>query len=585
MERRLAAIMATDVVGYSRLIRADEEGTLKALQALRADLIDPKIAEHHGRIVKLMGDGMLVEFASVVDAVHAAVETQKVMTDHNADVPADKRIELRIGINLGDVVIDGDDIQGDGVNVAARLEGMAEPGGICVSGMVYEGVRDRIDVPFEDLGEQEVKNIDRPVQVWRWIADDEVAPAEPLGATEPLPLPDKPSIAVLPLTNMSGDPEQEYFSDGISEDITTALSRFHEITVIARNSSFTFKGQAVNVRKIARDLGVKYILEGSVRRAGNQVRVTVQLIDATIDKHIWAERYDRNLDDIFAVQDEITESIVAAVAPETQYAEMVSAYQKDAMDLTSWERIMRARWHLDKFTREDTESAEALLTQAIEDAPLVAQAHSTLAVCHVYKMLNAWCDDPDAELITASEAGRRAVALDANDANALAVMGLAALMAKEFDDCIDFLNRAVARNPSLASAYGFMAMVDGCMGKCEPALTAYGKAISLSPRDHTRLFWMAGKGIALYIDERYEEAVENAQIMMRVDPNYGASHRQLCAALAMLGRHEEAKQAMAQLRGRMPDLTIAKVAKMIPIMNAADNERWLDGLRKAGLPE
>ncbi len=584
MERRLAAILAADVVGYSRLMEADEEATLATLNAYR-EVIDKLVADHRGRVFGSAGDSVIAEFASPVEAVRCAVKIQQEIEARNANLPEDRRMRFRIGVNLGDVMAEGDNLFGDGVNIAARLEALCEGGGVALSGNVHEQVQGKLDERFEDAGEQEVKNIVRPIRIWRWSEKmTEKMPTSPPG-TEALPLPDKPSISVLPLTNMSGDPEQEYFSDGIAEDITTALSRFHELTVIARNTSFTFKGQAVNVREIARDLGVKYVLEGSVRRAGNRVRVSVQLIDATIDKHIWAERYDRDLDDIFAVQDEITESIVSAVAPETQHAEMVSAYRKDAMDLTSWERVMRARWHLDKFTREDTESAEALLTQAIESAPLMAQAHSTLAVCHVYKMLNAWCDDLVAEIVAAGEAGRRAVALDANDADALAVMGLAALMAREFDDCIDFLNRAVARNPNLANAYGFMATAYGCTGECERALTAYDKAVSLSPRDHTRLFWMSGKGIALYIDERYEETVENAQMMMRVDPSFGGSHRQLCAALAMLGRLEEAKQAMARLRDRMPDLTIAKVAKMIPIMNAADNERWLDGLRKAGLPE
>ena len=312
MERRLAAIMATDVVGYSRLIRADEEGTLAALKALRADLIDPKIAEHHGRIVKLMGDGMLVEFASIVDAVHAAVETQRAVTDHNTDVPVDKRIDLRIGINLGDVVIDGDDIQGDGVNVAARLESMAEPGGICISGMVFESVRDRMDVPFEDMGEQAVKNIDRPVRVWRWLAGDGVAPSEPFGATEPLPLPEKPSIAVLPFDNMSDDPDQEYFTDGMTEDIITDLSKISGLFVIARNSTFTYKGKPTKVKQVAKELGVRYVLEGSVRRVGNQVRINVQLIDATTGGHLWADRYDGTLDDVFAVQAEVARSVAAA---------------------------------------------------------------------------------------------------------------------------------------------------------------------------------------------------------------------------------------------------------------------------------
>ena len=292
MERRLAAIMATDVVGYSRLIRVDEEGTIAALQALRADLIDPKIAERHGRIVKLMGDGMLVEFASVVDAVNAAVETQQAVAERNSDLPKDKRIDFRIGINLGDVVIDGDDIQGDGVNVAARLEGMAEPGGIYVSGMVYEGVRDRMDVSFEDLGEREVKNIDRPVRVWRWNATVGATASVSAKANEPLPLPDKPTIAVLPFTNLSGDPEQEYFADGISEDIITGLSKNPDLFVISRNSTFTYKGKSVRVRDVSEDLGAQYVLEGSVRKAGQRIRVTAQLIDAASDRHLWAERYD-----------------------------------------------------------------------------------------------------------------------------------------------------------------------------------------------------------------------------------------------------------------------------------------------------
>ena len=305
MERRLAAIMVTDVVGYSRLIRSDEEGTLAALKALRTDLIDPKIAEHHGRVVKLMGDGMLAEFASAVDAVRAAVEAQRAVAERNADLPEDKRIAFRVGINLGDVVVDGDDIHGDGVNVAARLEGLAEAGGICISGGVYDQVRDRIDFPFEDLGEHQVKNIDRPVRVWRWVTDG-VAAAGTASADKPLPLPDKPSIAVLAFDNLSGDPDQEYFADGIAEDIITALSKFRWFFVIDRNSSFTYKGKSVDVKQVAEELGVRYVLEGSVRKAGSRVRISAQLIDAATGNHVWAERYDRELADIFDLQDEMT---------------------------------------------------------------------------------------------------------------------------------------------------------------------------------------------------------------------------------------------------------------------------------------
>ncbi len=328
MERRLAAILASDVVGYSRLIRADEEGTLAALKDLRAELIDPTLAEHNGRIVKLMGDGMLAEFASVVDAVRAAVETQRAVAERNADIQEEKRIEFRVGINLGDVVIDGDDIQGDGINVAARLEGMAEPGGICVSGMVYEGVRDRIDIPFVDMGEQEVKNIDRPVRVWRWIAEAEVTVSVSAEAEEPLALPDKPSIAVLPFTNMSGDPEQEYFADGIAEDIITALSYISGLFVVARNSTFAYKGCSSDVRRIARELGAGYLVEGSVRKAGHRVRITAQLIDGATGGHLWAERYDRDLEDIFALQDEVTGTIAARIEPELGAVERQRAERK-----------------------------------------------------------------------------------------------------------------------------------------------------------------------------------------------------------------------------------------------------------------
>ena len=321
MERRLSAILATDVVGYSWLIRADEEGTIVALKALRADLIDPKLREHNGRIVKLMGDGMLAEFQSVVDAVRAAVETQQAVADHNSGIPKDKRIEFRVGINLGDVVIDGDDIHGDGVNVATRIEGLAEPGGICVSGKVYEEVRDRTDFAFEDLGEQAVKNIDRPVRVWRWRPNTGVSVEGSAKSDRAIPLPDKPSIAVLPFDNMSGDPEQEYFVDGISEDIITALSCFHWLFVIARNSSFTYRGKSVDIRQVSRDLAVRYVLEGSIRKVGNRVRITAQLIDGSSGSHIWVDRYDRQLDDIFELQDEITARIAAAVEPVLYAAE------------------------------------------------------------------------------------------------------------------------------------------------------------------------------------------------------------------------------------------------------------------------
>jgi adenylate cyclase len=321
MERRLAAIVAADVVGYSRLIRSDEEGTLSALKTLRHDLMDPLIAQHGGRVVKLMGDGMLAEFASVVDAVRAAVGTQQAVAERNRGMPKETRIEFRVGVNMGDIVIDGDDIHGDGVNVAARLEGLAKPGGICVSGNVYEEVRDRTDLPFEDMGEREVKNIDRPVRVWQWVADGAAVTVDATKASKPLPLPDKASIAVLPLDNMSESRNYEYLADGITEDIITLLARIPGFFVIARNSTFSYKGQPHDIRQVGRELGVRYVVEGSLRPIGDRLRVTIQLIEAESGNHVWAERFDRAAADLFDVQDEITNAIVARLEPELTRAE------------------------------------------------------------------------------------------------------------------------------------------------------------------------------------------------------------------------------------------------------------------------
>jgi len=346
VERRLAAILAADVVGYSRLVREDEEGTIVTLQMLRRDLIDPRIDGHRGRIVKLMGDGILVEFASAVDAVACGAAVQREMTERNADTSQGRQIVFRVGVNLGDVIIDGDDIQGDGVNVAARLEALCQPGGMCISDAVYEQVRDRLDLNFENRGEQEVKNINRPIRVWEWL-EQGALPATPISRPgTPLPLPDKPSIAVLPFDNMSGDPEQEYFADGIAEDIITGLSRIRWFFVCARNSSFLYKGRSVDVKQVSRELGVRYVLEGSVRKSGSRARITAQLIDATTGNHLWAERYDRDLQDMFAIQDEITETVVATIEPQLYAAESDRSRRKNPENIDAWDMTVRAMRHL-----------------------------------------------------------------------------------------------------------------------------------------------------------------------------------------------------------------------------------------------
>jgi adenylate cyclase len=409
MERRLAAILTADVVGYSRLIRADEEGTIAALRALRANLIDPKIAAHRGRIVKLMGDGMLAEFASVVDAVHAAIEAQRSIIEHNAGLPEKKRIEFRVGINLGDVVIDGDDIQGDGINVAARLEGMAEPGGICVSGMVYEGVRDRIDALFEDMGEHEVKNIDRPVRMWRWVAGAAPSTATSLAFSTPLALPDKPSIAVLPFDNMSGDVEQEYFADGISEDIITSLSKLSGLLVIARNSSFAYKGKAINLQKVASELGVRYVLEGSVRKSGERVRISAQLIDRETGGHLWAERFDRDLTDIFAVQDEVTQEIVSAMAVKLTGDEKIRLPQSATDNLDAYDYFLRGREQFWLFSKEGIAQAGIMLRQAIKLDPNFAPSYTFLSHARIQDYVNHWHAENDHPLEEAFELASTAV--------------------------------------------------------------------------------------------------------------------------------------------------------------------------------
>jgi adenylate cyclase len=364
--RRLAAILAADVSGYSRLIGADEEGTLARLKAHRNDLIDPKIAEDGGRLVKTTGDGLLVEFASVVDALRCATEIQAAMTERNATVPADSRIEFRIGIHQGDIVVEDGDIFGDGVNIAARLEGLAEPGGICVSARVQEDATGKLDLAFDDIGEQQLKNISRPVRVFR-IAPKRVAQASVLSAA--LTLPDKPSLAVLPFTNMSADPEQEFFADGIAEDVITALSRYPSLFVIARNSSFTYKGRAVDIKQVGRELGVHYLLEGSLRKAGSRVRVTAQLVEAETGKHVWAERYDRDLADIFSVQDEITEAVTIAIAPAIADAELHRAMRKPPGSLDAWASYQRGLWHMSRASAEDNALAETFFQQAIDLDP------------------------------------------------------------------------------------------------------------------------------------------------------------------------------------------------------------------------
>ncbi len=587
MERRLAAIMAADVVGYSRLIRADEEGTLAALKALRADLIDPKLAERNGRIVKLMGDGMLAEFASVVEAVRTAVETQAAVAERNAGLPEDRRIAFRVGVNLGDVVIDGDDIHGDGVNIAARLEGLAEPGGICVSDKVYEEVRDRIDVAFEDLGEQEIKNIDRPVRVWRWLAGDGVAPTEPLGATELQPLPDKPSIAVLPFDNMSGDPEQEYFSDGIVEEITAALSRVRSFFVIARNSAFAYKKKPTDIREIAKELDVRYLLEGSVRRGGNVLRITAQLIRGADGGHIWADTYDGTLDDIFELQDAITSTIVGVIQPKIRNEEIHLSRRKPPSNLQAYDYVMQAFPHTWMLDRTDNQVAIALLGKAMVADPDYALAFALASWCEGQKSVYQWTEDIDVAKQKALSLARKAFSLDPNDPTVLTALSAAQAFAGEMESASENIRRALDIDPNSAWAWsrkGWLHYFDFHFD-FNAGVSAFENALRLSPLDPMNFNCFIGLGALQMAGEKYGEAIEFIQRGLRENPDALWAYRPLAICYARQGHKEEAKKCVDILQQEYPDLNIGTIMHANAVQDPAARQRYREGLILAGVPE
>ena len=580
MERRLAAILAADVVGYSRLIRADEEGTLAAFQALRSELVDPKIAAHRGRIVKAMGDGILVEFASVVDAVRAAGELQQAIAERNTGLPQAKRIVFRIGVNLGDVVIEGDDIHGDGVNVAARLEALAEPGGICVSGGVYEQIRDRIDLPFDDLGEQQVKNIDRPVRAWSWVAATKAVPQEPREHTTPVA---RPSIAVLPFANLSGDPEQEYFADGIAEDIITALSRIRQFFVIARNTTFTYKGKAVDVQAVARELGVRYVLEGSVRKSADRVRITAQLIDGVSGSHVWAERYDRELSDIFAVQDEITQTVVGTIEPELGRAEQDRARRKPPGSLDAWDLYQQGLWHIWRLTREENTEARRLFRRAIEVDPDFCAAYAYLVFALFEVVILGYAEDRGAAIDEMFSLARTALAIDDHDALAHWAMAGAYAVRNDSRSAIDSLQRAIELNPSFARAHERLADAYNLSGQPEAAIRCIETAIRLSPNDPHMWATMMVRALAALRLGNLEAAEHWARRSTRQAARAPMTYVVLLACLGHLDRISEAKEVRDELVEAFPDYDIAEYFQHSRYARSDFFEALLrDGLRKIG---
>jgi len=580
--RRLTAILAADVAGYSRLMGVDEEGTLAQLKAHRQALVDPKITEHRGRIVKTTGDGMLVEFASVVDALRCAVEVQRGMAERNAEVPEDKRIEFRVGINVGDIIIDGGDIYGDGVNVAARLEGLAEPGGICVSGRVQEDAEGKVEITFENAGEQQLKNIARPVRVYR-VRLTGAAPS----ARSALPLPDRPSIAVLPFQNMSGDPEQDYFADGIVEEIITALSHFRQLFVIARNSSFTYKDRAVDVKQVGRELGVRYVLEGSMRKSGTRVRITGQLIDTTTSAHLWADRFDGTLEDIFELQDKVAASVVAAIGPKLERAEIERSSRKPTGSLDAYDYYLRGMASLHQWrSRDACDRAIELSYKAIELDSDFATPYGIAALCFSWRKSNSWMVDREQEIEETARLIRRAAELGQDDAAALAFAGYALThVLADFDGGAALLDRALLLNPNMAVAWHLSGWVRDFRCEPEPAIKQLMQAIRLSPLDPELSGMHGGMALAHFLSSRYDEAVLCAEKGLHVLPNYHSGLRTLAASHGLLGQLEQAHQAVARLRQIDPALRVSTVKEVIPFRKPEALARYEEGLRKAGLPE
>jgi adenylate cyclase len=585
MERRLAAILSADMVSYSRHIREDEDGTIMALKDLRADLIDPKILEHNGRIVKLMGDGILVEFSSAVGAVLAATELQHAMVDQNAGKAEQKRIEFRIGINLGDVVIDGDDIQGDGVNIAARLEGLAEPGGICISGSVYDQVRDRLKLSFEDMGARQVKNIDRPISVWQWCSDQQgMVAITDVDVSRPVPgFGGRAAIAVLPFDNLSSDPEQEYFADGIAEDILTSLQAFRSFPVIARNSTFSYKGTSPDVRAVAKELGAGYVLEGSVRKAGNKVRITGQLINAD-GLHLWAGKYDRDLSDIFAVQDEITTAIVGAIAPEIDRADTILAARKRPTDMTAWDFLLQARAEAYKLSPEGTRKAVALAQKALELDPDFAPAYVVLSRVNVANATffggSALPEDAEEGLQKGGEYARKAVALDKSSGFAHAVFGMALLSQKHSERGYQETMEAVRLNPSEPLIRAYHAVGLWANGNSEGALAELEVAQRLSPSDSSMWFILHSLAFGFSVVGRHEEAIATAEKAIEEGAGAAIGHLALVRSLDAVGRTEEAKsayqRALRAAPGFSPETAIPAVT------DDTLRNSLLDAFRRAG---
>jgi adenylate cyclase len=581
VSRRLIAVFAADVEGYSRLMGADEVGTLKGLTERRA-ILDRIIGDHRGRIANTAGDSVLAEFGSAVDAVQCAVEAQTALAEENTGVPSDKRISFRIGIHIGDVMVRAGDLFGDGVNIAARLQTLAKPGGVCISGTTYDQVRKVLPMTFTDLGVQQVKNIEEPVRAYVVGSKAPDAPARVVETESPPPLPDKPSIAVLPFQNMSGDPEQEYFADGMVEEIITALSRFKWLFVIARNSSFTFKGGAVDIKEVGRRLGVRYVLEGSVRKSAGRVRITGQLIDAMTGAHIWVDRFESELTDVFALQDEVTLAVVSAIQPKLLQTEIALATRRRPENLTAYDYYLRALqpWYLS--TREGLTEAIRLAQRSLELDPRFGSAAALAGVCYMRNVYSGCAIDPPFERKEAVRLTRLALSLDDSDPETLARAAVtASFMVDDCENSIELADRAVALNSNSFYAWNVRGWVYRNAGLPEEAVRSFERAHRVSPVDPQLYLALDGMGAALIELRRFDEAIVVAKKAIRQCP-YSGHYRKLACALAHLGRDAEARDAAARVFETDPAFTISAFIARGGQSNA---KLYIEGLRKAGLPE
>jgi adenylate cyclase len=581
--RKLAAILSADVEGYSRLMGQNEEATIRILTAYRSAIND-LVLQYRGRVVDAPGDNILAEFASVVDSVNCAVEIQRKIAERNQELPDGSRMQFRIGVNLGDVLEEGERIYGDGVNITARVESIAEAGGICLSGSAYDQVVNKLGLEYENLGEHQVKNISTPIRIYRVIMETELSERLASGGYDVLPLPDKPSIAVLPFNNMSGDSEQEYFSDGITEDIITALSRSPWLFVISRNSSFAYRGKMVDIRQVSLELGARYILEGSVRKAGNRIRVTAQLIDGSVGSHVWAEKYDGELQDIFDLQDQITQQVVAAILTQIQMYVGENTKRLERPDVVTWDLLARGWKLFYELTKESLAEAETLIRRAVASAPTSCDAHHLLASTIIHRAQMGYIVDKEAAISESYELAKRAIVLDERNEYAHWGFGLIQLWRRKHELAVAELKRAIELNPNCSLAFGTLGTVLSYSGEPDESIKNNEIAIRLNPRDISIFFRYSGLAMAHFVSGRYSEAVQWARKCIHRKPIWRVGHAVLAASLAQLDLIEEAKTAVDNYLEIIPDETISKL-RLLPFKNRTDARRLEEGLRRAGLPE